>query len=102
MGASVAADPPAPSGSRGPREAGRNGPLEGRAQALAADLRRRGPDRLRPHLAAVAALVGVPLDLPRELLLAEVHGMADVARAIARAKGRALEVEGRLRDLVLA
>src|SRR5688572_30048616 len=50
----------------------------------------------RALLAAPAALVAVALDLARELLRDQVDGALDVARAVRRAQGDALEVQGRL------
>src|SRR5687767_9892285 len=50
----------------------------------------------RALLAAPAALVAVALDLARELVRDQVDGVLDVARAVGRARGDALEVERRL------
>src|SRR4051794_1294777 len=121
MNASVAAASAASGGSaepsgRGPGgppqaaprrllRAGR-GPVDGALQrglrAAAGVLDRGGADALRPDLAVLAALVGVALDLAAELLLAEVHRVPQVPRAVARAEGRPLEVQGGLGHLRVA
>src|SRR6476646_1840609 len=75
--------------------------LPGDGGALAEDLRLGLADRRRAGLAHPAALVAMALDLAGELLLAEVDRVAQVARPVARAQRHALEVEGRLGDLVL-
>src|SRR3954468_7903976 len=121
MNASVAAARAASGGLAGPsgrdpggppqaaprrlRTAG-HGAVEGALQrglrATAGALRRRGADALRPDLAVLAALVGVALDLAAELLLAEVHRVPQVPRAVARAESRPLEVRGGLGHLGVA
>ena len=59
------------------------------------------PSAGAPRLAPLAALVAVALDLARELVGAQVDRVPAVARGVARAQDRALEVQRHLGDVPL-
>src|SRR3954451_4985359 len=79
-----------------------SGPWKPRWRRRSERLRRlRLGGRRGPRLAALAALVPMALDLPREVLRAEVHRVRTVPGRLAGAQGDPLEVQRRLRHLGL-
>src|SRR3954454_4118195 len=76
----------------------RGGPCAARASERRLDA---AAGRGRAGFAPLAPLVAVALDLPRQLFLAEVHGVLEVPRAVASAQRGPLHRQGRLDDLAL-